>query len=101
MVLDALTQGYDKFAIAALSVMADVSHEVGERIVAMQSSKGMVALAGRAGVSGEVLAQLQVRLCRIPPDQVLRSPDPGEYPLSDEEMTWQLEFYTHLVTSDR
>lgn len=100
-VLDALAQGYDSFAVAALSVMAGVPYEVGERIVAMRSPKGMAALAGRAAVPGDMLAQLQVRLCRVSPEEVLRGPEPDRCPLSDDEITWQLEFFTHLVTTEQ
>lgn len=100
-ILDALTEGHEEFVIAALSVMSEVPYEVSERIVSMRSSKGIVALAGRAGFPGKLLGQLQTKLGRIPPDQVLKAQKPDEYPLSEDEMIWQLEFFAHLVTTNR
>ncbi len=97
-VLDALTEGDNEFVTAALAVMADVPHGVAERIVAMQSSKGIVSLAWRAKIPERLLAQLQTKLCHVSPDKILRPVKVGEYPLNEDEMAWQLEFFYQLVT---
>lgn len=96
-VLDALIDGDNDFVIASLAVMADVPYAVAEKIVAMQSAKGIVALAWRGNIPERLLAQLQNKLCRIPPDEMLKPRRPGEFPLSEDEMAWQLEFFYQLV----
>jgi hypothetical protein len=37
--------------------------------------------------------QLQLRLGGIPPGEVLNARDGTEYPLSKDEMAWQLNFF--------
>ncbi len=41
--------------------------------------------------------QLQLRMGGIAPNQVLHPRAGTEYPLGDDEMTWQLEFFEGLV----
>ncbi|MBL6946903.1 MAG: DUF2336 domain-containing protein [Rhodospirillales bacterium] len=96
-ILDALAQGEDEFVTAALSVRAEVPHGVAGCIVAMQSAKGIVSLAWKAKIPEGVLPQLQIKLCRVPPNEILRSTKSGEYPLTNDEMTWQLEFFYQLA----
>jgi uncharacterized protein (DUF2336 family) len=97
IVLDALTSGNDEFVMAALAVMGEVPFSVAERIVATQSAKGIIALAWRANIPERMVAQLQTKLCRIPPDEILKPPRIGEWPLSEDEMVWQLEFFYQLA----
>jgi len=37
-------------------------------------------------------ALLQIRLARIPPGNVLQARSGGEFPLTEDEMLWQLDF---------
>jgi len=97
VVLDALGEGEDGFVLAAMAVLADVPFSVARTIVDMQSAKGMVALAWKAGVAGRLLAPLQNRLCRIPPGDILKPTPSGEFPLSADEMAWQLEFFNQIA----
>lgn len=96
-VLDALGEGDDGFVLAALAVMANVPFSVARTIVDMQSAKGMVALAWKAGVPGRLLAPLQNKLCRVSPGNVLKPNPSGEFPLSADEMAWQLEFFNQIA----
>ena len=41
--------------------------------------------------------QLQLRMDGIAPNQVLHPRTGTDYPLSEDEMTWQLEFFAGLV----
>jgi hypothetical protein len=42
-------------------------------------------------------SQLQLRLGGIAPNQVLNPRGGTDYPLSDEEMDWQLDFFQSLA----
>ena len=57
------------------------------------SAKGITALAWKAGLGMRVATQLQLRMGGIPPGDVLHARDGVDYPLTDEEMTWQLDFF--------
>lgn len=96
-ILDALSQREEGFVTAALAIRADVPHGVAGCIVAMQSAKGIVSLASRAKIPGKDLSKLQINLCRVSPAEILRSAAPDEYPMTEEEMTWQLEFFHQLA----
>lgn len=97
MVLDALSEGDNEFVLAALAVMADVPFLVAQKIVDMQSAKGIVALAWKANIPDRLLGPLQNKLCRIAPDQILKPKKPGTFPLTIDEMAWQLEFFHQMA----
>jgi uncharacterized protein (DUF2336 family) len=97
VVLDALGEGDEGFVLASLAVMADIPFPVTQKIVDMQSAKGMVALAWKAGVPERLLAPLQNKLCRIAPGDVLKPKLSGGFPLSPDEMAWQLEFFNQMA----
>jgi uncharacterized protein (DUF2336 family) len=91
-VLEALQRNRSKEAVAMLSVRAGVPAAVVDRACALRSAKGIVSLAWKAGMTVQTSVVLQVTLAHLPPDQVLRATENGAFPLSDDEMRWQLAF---------
>jgi Uncharacterised protein conserved in bacteria (DUF2336) len=91
-VLEALRRNGSKEAAAMLSVRAGVPAAVVDRACALRSAKGIVSLAWKAGMTVQTSVILQVTLAHLPPDQVLRATEDGAFPLSDDEMRWQLAF---------
>ncbi len=59
----------------------------------MASAKGMTAVTWKAGLSMRLAQQLQLRLARIAPGSVLKPAAGGKFPLSEDEMGWQIEFF--------
>ena len=59
----------------------------------MASAKGIVSLAWKSGLSMKLAEQLQLRLARIAPNGVLKAAKGNNYPMSDDDMDWQLEFF--------
>jgi len=100
MVHEALTAGDDAFVLSALAVMAEIPVAVAKQIVDMQSAKGMVALAWKAGIPETLLAPLQNKLCRLAPDKILKPKATGGFPLSADEMAWQLEFFNQMASKE-
>lgn len=97
VIMEALAHGEESFVTAALAVRADVSHGVAGCIVAMQNAKGIVSLASKAKIPESALTQLQISLCRVSPAEIITSTKPGKYPMTREEMDWQLEFFHQLA----
>ena len=95
-VADALHSGDQGFVIAALAVRGGVATDLVEKVVQIQSIKGIVALAWKAGLSMDLAEQLQQRLAGIAPGQVLKATGGANYPLTEDEMKWQLEFLDDL-----
>ena len=77
---------------AMLALKASVAAEVVERAIALRSPKGLIALAWRAGLSMQVAQALQIVLGRLPPEQIIAARLGGVFPMSQQEMRWQLEF---------
>jgi uncharacterized protein (DUF2336 family) len=92
-VLDALGKGDRVFATAALAALAGAPVEVVQKAVSLESAKGLTALAWKAGLGMRAAVQLQLRLAHIAPDGVLRPKDGTEYPMTVEDMRWQIEFF--------
>ena len=64
-----------------------------DHVLAAHSAKGVTALAWKAGCTIRFASQLQLRLGGIAPSQVLNPRGGSDYPLSPEEMDWQLDFF--------
>ncbi|MCC9622641.1 DUF2336 domain-containing protein [Thalassospira sp. MA62] len=88
-----------KFARAAISVLSGIPPEAVSKVLNTHSAKGVVALAWKAGLPADLAVKIQVKLGHVPPSQTL-SPRKGNlYPLSEEDMNWQLEFFTGMATT--
>ncbi len=89
----ALGKGDRGFVIAALALASGLSRPAVQKVVSMASAKGIVAVVWRAGFSMGLAEQLQLRLGRISPDAMMRAGRRGGFPISDEELDWQIEFF--------
>ena len=87
----ALTGGDTHFVVCGLAVLADLPVAVVRRTVVTQSAKGVVAIVWKAGLSMVLAEQLQIKLLRLPASRQLHARD-GGFPLTEDEMVWQLEF---------
>ena len=99
VVLDAL--GSDStFARAALAVMAEVPVEVVDRVLTAHSAKGVTALAWKSGLSMRAAVKVQMLLGQIPPTQALRPRQGDAFPMSEEAMRWQLDFFGGMAAAE-
>jgi len=101
IIVKALQASDFSFVIAALAVRSGLGERVVKRVCASRNAKGVVSLAWKAGLPMSVAVQLQQRLARIAPGDVLTSGDQPGYPLSDDEMSWQIEFFTRTAGGNR
>ncbi len=90
--LGALRAGELHHAAAMLAVAAGVGWDAVERAIRLRSAKAFVSLSWKAGLGMHVAAILQATIGQISPAAILTAPASGEFPLSPEEMRWQLEF---------
>lgn len=98
-IMAALTAGNDDFVTAALAVRAAVPLELAQKIISTRSSKGMTALAWRAGLSSAAAVMAQIRLAKIAPSDILHPKSGSQaFPLTAEEMNWQLEFFATMAS---
>ena len=50
-------------------------------------------MAWKAGLKMRFAIKLQARFGNVPPRELLQAKDGVDYPLSEDDMTWQLDFY--------
>lgn len=93
---DAILAGQRDFVRHALAALAGVGVDYVDRVLQGHSAKGITALAWKAGCSMRVALQLQTNMGGIPPNKALHARDGCEFPLSAEEMEWQLDFFASL-----
>ena len=93
VITDALGKGDRGFVIAALAQLGEISVNLVSKAVSMSSPKGVTAMAWNAGLGMRTAVQLQLRLARVPPTKVLQARDGIDYPLSEDEMRWQIDFF--------
>ncbi len=95
----ALASGGQEFVIYAVALKSKTPVDVVSRAISMRSAKAIVALCWKAELSMRLATRVQMHLAHIPPSDVLRATASEEFPLSNEEMRWQLEFISGLTTA--
>ena len=63
-----------------------------DRAASLRSAKGIVSLLWRAGYTMRAAPALQMLLARLPPEAILHARRGGGFPLTVEEMLWQIGF---------
>ncbi len=92
-VATALDRGDKGFVIDALALRSGYSADKVRRIVESKSPRTVTALAWRAKFGARFAMDLQKRLARIPPHQVLNAHDGLDYPLTTGEMKETLAMF--------
>ena len=92
-----LDDGERDFVREALAAMAGLPIATVDKVLGACSAKGVTSLSWKAGLSPGLALLLQTRLGGIPPQEALRPRGGTLYPLSADEMTWQLELFETMA----
>lgn len=90
---DGMSWNEEEFVVAGLACLSAVKPEIIRDIFKSQSPRGITALAWRAGLSMRCAIQLQSRMGNVPANKLLNARGGTQYPLTEVEMIWQLEFF--------
>jgi len=90
---NSMVEGDRAFVMAGLAELSQIPLPIVDRIVGTHAPRAVTALVWRAGLTMRFARQAQLRLAQIPPKTALNSRDGTSYPMSDDEMRWQLEFF--------
>ena len=93
----ALASGDQALARSRLAALTGYPERVIERVLKSGSAKAITALAWKAGLAMPAALQVQLRLGGLSPQKALHPAAGGGFPMSDEEMGWQLEFFESLA----
>ncbi|WP_033069499.1 DUF2336 domain-containing protein [Thalassospira australica] len=98
-VAKALAANDVKFARASLAVLSGIAPDAVSKVLNTHSAKGVVSLTWKAGLPADLAVKIQVKLGHVPPSQTLNPRNGNQYPLSEDDMNWQLEFFTGMTTN--
>jgi len=90
---NAMVEGDRAFVMAGLGELSQIPLPIIDRIVGTHAARAVTALVWRAGLTMRFARQVQLRLAQIPPKTALNARDGTHYPMTDDEMRWQLEFF--------
>jgi uncharacterized protein (DUF2336 family) len=96
-VSSALAEGNRRFVAAALSVLSNLPLALVEKVAESQSARGVTALCWKAGLRMRFATMLQIRFAHIAPNAAVGAVDMDKYPLTPEEMDWQIDFFGTMV----
>lgn len=91
-VSDALGMRDRAFVIAALAHLTRAKEEDVEKILDMRAPRPMIALCWKAGLSMRLALSLQQGMGHVVPKEILYPRNGTDFPMTDEELRWQIEF---------
>jgi uncharacterized protein (DUF2336 family) len=77
----------------ALALMSKLPQEAVQKMMTTPSGKGVTALSYKAGLSMNTCEDLQIKIAKVPPKQMVRAKSVGKYPMSEDDIDWYLDFY--------
>lgn len=92
VISDAMAARDRDFMHHAMAKLAKVHPSQVEQILSMQAAKPIVALCWKAKLSMRLAFQMQKEVGHIQPKELIYPKDGSDYPLTEEELEWQLEF---------
>lgn len=96
-VLQAASDGAVAVVVAAIARKANLPVEAVAEVVRAGSAKGMLAAAWAADFTAEEAAHLQLKIARVPPEQVIKSRPGGGFDATEAELEWQLEMFREVA----
>jgi uncharacterized protein (DUF2336 family) len=90
---DAALAGQRECVILAMAELAHVSHANARRILASGRAQPLVALAWRAQLPMRIAFKIQTFVMKLPAHALLPARGGVSYPLTAEEMNWQLSCF--------
>lgn len=91
---DALALREHDFVIYALSLKTGLDETMVRHILDTKSAKAATAMVWKAGLGMRLALEVQKQLLKLAPRDLLCPRAGSDYPLSEEDMTWQIEFFT-------
>jgi len=89
----ALGEGDRELVVHGLALLAALNAGAVERILITRSPRAVTSLVWKAGLTMRFARQVQLRLASISPKQALNARDGVDYPMTEAEMRWQIDFF--------
>lgn len=92
IITDALAMRESDFVYGAIGHLVQLPGKEVQKIFEVGAAKPVVAISWKAGLSMRTALQLQKNLAFVPPKDLIYPKGGTEYPLTQDELIWQLEF---------
>ena len=92
VIVDEIKLKNHEFITQALALMAEVKEPLVRQIFDSKNGKSITSLAWTAGLTMGTAMQLQRKLAKVPTHSYV-APQGKDYPLSEDEMSWHIEFF--------
>lgn len=89
---DAMAMRDSAFVNTAIALRIGVPVEVVTKVFELKAPKPIVALAWHAGLSMRMALALQKNMGHVRPQELIYPREGTDYPLTEDEIRWQLEF---------
>lgn len=90
-ILSAIDRGHVSFIIHALSLLSDMPAESIRKLYTLRSARTIIAVTWKCGLNMNVAVALQERAARLSPNNIMRQVPGAEFPISEQDMEWQLD----------
>ena len=87
----AVGNGDRSFAVEALALLSDLPTATVNKMIDLGDAKAATALVWKAGLGMRLAMEVQKRLAKIPPQQILNARNGTDYPLTESELQAQIE----------
>jgi hypothetical protein len=93
LIHDALNWQDSEFVILALAFLSAVHPQVVRRMLDTHKPKPVIALCRKANLPMRLAVDMQRHLAKVTRHEIMYAKDGTDYPMTDAEVTWQLEFF--------
>lgn len=97
VVVKALQAGDHSFVFAAMIERAGVDLALARKIFVEKNPNGVVALLGKAKMPASIVVMVQQQMGRIAPSEVIEPEDDAIFPMSKEDIDWNIEFFSTMA----
>jgi hypothetical protein len=92
VMIDAIAVRDTDFVYVGIAALLRTSPDNVRKIFDMKTSKSVVAMCWRAGLSMRTALRIQQEIVKIPHKELIYPRGGTDYPLNDNDMEWQLDF---------
>ena len=89
----AISAGDREIIRANLIARSKLQDDVVDRILDSKNPMAVTALTWKSGLTMQFSVQLQLHICGVAPGDVLKENRSGIFPMTPEEMNWQIDFF--------
>lgn len=93
VIQDALAWHETEFLILALGLLSEIHPQVVKKMISLGTARPVIALCWKAKLPMRLCIEIQKNLAKIPPQDIIYARGGTDYPMTEADIKWQLEFF--------